>query len=149
MTVVRALQTVRSLRREARREVVWAVDRAVKGALEDARAMSSGPFSLAQLRRLGHPYAVRNAGLFSFAPAVVNLQSGEFRRAWQADAPKVSDSGTRVTARLSNQSGVADYLQYGTQFMVPRPIKQAVEAKARERLAKELALAERRAEYGR
>lgn len=144
MTVAQAKSSVKALQRDVRRELVWAADRALKGALADAKALSSGPFTLSQLRKMGHPYARRNAGTFSFAPAVINVQSGRFRQDWQADVPRVSDPGDVVRGRISNQNPVADYLQYGTRFMVARPIGPAVAGALHNRAVQEVARAERR-----
>lgn len=52
--------------------------------------------------------------------SVINVQSGEFRADWMAGVPSVS--GSTVKARLQNLNPVADFLQYGTEFMVRRPI---------------------------
>lgn len=142
MTVSQARSVVKALQKDVRRELVWAADRALRGALGDAKALSSGPFTLAQLRKMGHPYARRAPGALD--PAVINVQSGRFRQDWQADVPRMGDPGDVVRGRISNQSPVADYLQYGTRYMVARPVGLAVASALHNRAVQEVERAERR-----
>jgi len=88
--------------------------------------MSSGPVTPAQSAAKDYIYARRHGplGLVQYMPqksrAVINEQTGQFKASWYADAPQSQDR--TVSARLSNQNEVADFLQYGTEFMVRRPI---------------------------
>lgn len=87
--------------------------------LNVARAYSSGPFSTATLRRMGHPYARRNPRPPG-NPAVVNVQSGRFRQSWRLVK---TPSGWRV-------ENLAPYAKYfsdrGTRRMIRRPILRGI-----------------------
>lgn len=95
-----------------------AVDRAVSVALDDtvqtARHMSSGGRSSRTLARMDHPYATRH-GSPLLPPEIINVQSGEFLASWKAER-------TPEGGRVINDSPVADFLQFGTKYMVARPI---------------------------
>lgn len=150
MTLAQARRTIEAARRDIRREIVWAAQRALEEARRDALAYSSGPLSLTTLRKRDHPYAKRHGPMGNpnampgGDPAIVNVQSGAFKSAWHVDHPQMSDSGRAIRGRISNQSQVADWLQFGTRFMVPRPIAQAVEASLASHAAEEVSRAERR-----
>lgn len=126
MNIKQARTRIQSLKREIVRDTKSAVARAVNAAEREAKRMSSGPLTLADLRKRDHPYAKRHGplGKPSAMPkgtrSVINVQSGEFRADWMAGVPSVS--GSTVKARLQNLNPVADFLQYGTEFMVRRPI---------------------------
>ena len=104
---------------------------AAEGAsLKQAKALavtlSSGTLTRAELRRRGHPYAVRNPT--SPNPQVINAQSGAFRAAWVVRAPVVTGGG--VVSSVANISAPARYMG-GTRFMVARPLPEAVQAAVR------------------
>ena len=96
----------------------------VKEALAAAVRLSSGGHSLAQLRAAGHPYA-RRAPDPSFDASVINVQSGEFLRAWRSAGPSLV--GGVVKSRVVNNSAPAKYMG-GTRTMIARPIDRAIRA---------------------
>jgi hypothetical protein len=68
--------------------IVAEVRREVDGIGRDMQAeavrLSSGPYSLKQLRRMGHPYSRRrpNPGAIGGDFARINVQTGVFRKSW-------------------------------------------------------------------
>lgn len=98
-------------------------DISVHYALDVARQLSSGTFSTAQLRRMGHPY--RHGGRPPQNAAIINRQSGSFYRGWQIKP--VETRGGRITAGLINTSPHAVLLMRGTSRMIARPILQLIE----------------------
>jgi len=88
-----------------------------------ALLLSSGPHSTAQLRAAGHPYS-RRAPDPSYDAAVINVQSGEFKDAWESAGPTVTGAG--VVSKLSNGSKVAGLLDKGTSKMIARPVAEAI-----------------------
>lgn len=153
MTIRQAQSKLKQVKRDVRRERVWAVDRALKRGLIEARIASSGPLTGRQRRQADYPYATRHgaqgktSAMPGGTPAIVNVGRGVFRRGWQIDPPRVSDGGNVVTGRLMNLTDVADYLQYGTKKMVARPIKPLLEMRLRRHLENEMSRAQRRLEY--
>ena len=93
----------------------------IKEAKRLAVAYSSGPFSSAQLRKMGHPYARRAPN--SRFPAVINVQTGQFRSNWHTGK---ANSPDMLKTWLINDDRVADFMK-GTKLMVERPIIQAVQ----------------------
>lgn len=98
--------------REAERE-------SVDEALQVARELSSGPYSLAMLRALGHPYARARPNPPQDA-AIINVQTGVFRESWEAGVPR--RRGTVMRTRLTNTAPHARFLPRGTTRMIERPI---------------------------
>ena len=100
-----------------------------RDSLADAQRLliqqSSGTVSLAELRRMGHPFA-RRAPQASPDAAIINDQGGAFRKSWRKVAPV--RSGDFVTSRVVNTDPKARFMN-GTKTMVKRPIIAAVEAK--------------------
>lgn len=105
---------------------------------------SSGPFTLKQLRRMGHPYARRHPKPL-LDPGVINVQSGAFRSAWRRDGPNdvaflgseanpfgASDRGL-VTA-IYNEDPKAAFLEQPdgapASLMVQRPVDEKIAAAA-------------------
>ncbi len=120
---------------------------------KEAVVMSSGRYSRKMLRKMGHPYATRHVknrkwgarysqapGIPYGDPAVINKQSGKFRRAWKIDGPVISASV--VKGSLVNNSKVAEYLRDGTDRMIKRPIQRRLTQRGaalwKERLQQEL-----------
>lgn len=101
-----------------------AVDRGVTFALDagfdEARRLSSGTFSLAMLAAMDHPYARRH-GKALLDPATINVQTGAFFQHWRTT--KQADGG-----QIRNDDEKADFLKFGTETMVERPIEDEVEA---------------------
>lgn len=110
-----------------------AIKSAFADVMEDTRKealrLSSGGLTYAQLRAADHPYAVRH-GEALVDPSVINRHNGGFYNRWQS--PTVASSGDELTGMLVNDSNVADFLQYGTSKMVPRPIKERLEQYAKQ-----------------
>lgn len=100
---------------------------------QDAHAVlveqSSGTIDTKTLRRMGHPFAVRDPQT-PIDPSVINAQTGDYRDAWQQQPAEVTPSA--VTVRVTNRDRAARYMA-GTRRMVARPIIAAV----RERLTAE------------
>lgn len=126
------------------RRLVAAEAETIEDARAEAIALSSGPFSLAELTAMGHPYARRVARLRKrgvvvsvpvLPPEVINVQTGAFRAAWRTKGPMVA--GETVTTTLTNDDPAARWMA-GTSKMVPRPVLEAVKARVvirrRERL---------------
>lgn len=91
----------------------------------EAKEMSSGPYSLYVLRKMGHPYARRHGK--SLLPAdVINVQSGSFRKSWRI---RTSTSTKESKLELYNDSPHAIYIRFagtGGSKMVARPILTTV-----------------------
>ena len=90
----------------------------LKEAKAQAVLFSSGTLSTATLRRMGHPYAVRNPTAPD--PGKINVQTGVFRAAFTSSPPSASGGG--ITSSVINNSKVAGYLANGTRFMIARPL---------------------------
>ena len=85
---------------------------------------SSGPYSLLELRNMGHPYARRHKRAF-LDPGVINVQTGVFIRSWKAEGPTLT--GDDLEASIFNTDPKAsDFLEPGTDLMIPRPIDQKI-----------------------
>ncbi len=131
MTVSQAKAQVARLRADVKAECKGAAKRTLTKGKNEARRMSSGQLSSAELARRDYPYATRHgsSGLWTAmsgkTPALVNVQTGAFKADWQTDPPQAGDS--IISGRLMNLNPVADYLQYGTRNMVARPIKTWME----------------------
>lgn len=104
--------------------VLAGIEHGLEDAREEAIRRSSGPYSLAELAAMDHPYARRH-GTPLLDPSIVNDQTGGFRSRWRS--PEIIRFGPEVSGRIVNDADVADWLQNGTPTMVPRPIAEAVE----------------------
>lgn len=126
MTVKQARNQIVRLKTDIRRDTRSAVQRALNAGEREAKRMSSGHLTLADLAKRDHPYAKRHGPLGNpskmpgHTRSVINVQSGEFRADWMAGAAVLQ--GSSVGGRLQNLNPVADFLQYGTESMVRRPI---------------------------
>lgn len=104
------------LRRRAsllERELIKAEAKNLDEAKNSAQAdWSSGPYSSAQLARMGHPYSRRHPNPPQ-DPGIINIQTGRFISSWRVDQPQVS--GNRITSRLRN---TAPYAKDVTQGIV-------------------------------
>lgn len=110
------------LRRQAHafeRAIREAEAQAAAAALAEAQKLSSAPYSTAELRRMGHPYATRAPRPPGDA-AQINVQTGRFRAAWRIVGPRKTKSG--LSTRLVNDSPEAKLLLSGTRYMIARPI---------------------------
>lgn len=125
-------------------------------ALERAKWWSSGPYKQKELNRLGHPYAKRHHEMKAVTtkrsgsyervskyakamrigegyPSRINLQTGDFAGGWNWTHVRKVGTGDMV-GTLSNSSEHARYLtQFGTTYMVPRPVMQAIARDVRKR----------------
>jgi len=116
----------------------------LKEALAIARKLSSGTISSAQLRRMGHPY--RPGGSPPQDPAIINVQSGQFRAAWRANGPFDARGG--LVSQLVNTARYAALLFSGTSRMIPRPIFQAIQRRVSQARYRRLKAAAERALRG-
>lgn len=109
-----------------RQEIARAEEENLKDALRIAQEYSSGPYKQIQLTAMGHPFAKRHRGRppVRLPLDIINLQSGEFERAWQTILG-IWQSG-RLVSYLKNRNRVAILLQEGTDLMVSRPILRTI-----------------------
>ncbi len=96
-----------------------AMDEIASYGMKQAIKRSSGPYSMADLRKRDHPYAKRH-GSPKLDPSRINVQSGAFRESWYAVR-------TPKGRAIINENKVADYLVLGTETMFARPIDKAIE----------------------
>lgn len=79
--------------------------------------------SLADLRRMGHPYATR-APNPPHPAYMIHIQSGGFRAKWYA---RTRVRGDDYILEFGNASGeLAEWLERGTTKMIPRPIMATI-----------------------
>src|SRR6186997_3006498 len=91
-------------------------------AIELARQYSQGPYSTAELRRLGHPYARRH-GAPGLDPSLINRQSGLLARSWRREGPLEKDGGLHTS--VFNDAPEAFFMG-GTEKMFERPLPERV-----------------------
>lgn len=98
------------------------VEDAIKDTLVAAEMLSSGVYTTADLRELGHPYAKRDPRPPQDA-AIINRQTGRFQRSWK---PKRLSA---FHAQVINDSPEAEFLakKEGTARMIARPLVERVE----------------------
>jgi len=108
------------------------VARVVKNHMRRAAfELMSGPHSLEDLRRAGHPYARRHAGnralraRFPLLP--INVQSGILRGSLQVELRRLPRA-RQITVSIS--APYDKYLLFGTSKMVSRPLRMAMLARA-------------------
>lgn len=87
-----------------------------------ARRLSSGPYTSAMLRAMGHPYS-RRAPHPPAPPSIINVQSGLFARSWRI-AARVR--GLTLNVEIENTAPYARYLLRGTTRMIERPYERAL-----------------------
>ena len=92
---------------------------AAREGVEIAQELSSGRYTLGQLRAMGHPYAKRAPNPPQDA-AIINEQSGRFKSAWVARRP--TRRGDYLETRIVNLAPHARFLHRGTKTMIARPI---------------------------
>lgn len=130
---VSGAQAAAALQRKAReieRRVRAAEEASAREALAVAREYSSGPLSTRELQMMGHPYARRRPRPPG-NPAIINVQTGEFRAAWRV--VKAGD-----VTRVVNDSRLAPLFSRGTTVMIRRPIARAVAQAIRRKREKRL-----------
>ena len=101
---------------------VHEVREAIRGNAEilrkKARQFSQRRFySLAQLRKMGHPYATRHPRP-PIQAHIINKQSGRLYDSWRINIKPNPDG---MTATVFNTAPYSKYMM-GTRYMIPRPI---------------------------
>lgn len=124
----RAAQAYRRLAETYRQQILQAEARTAAELLAAAIEQTSGTISTRQLRRMGHPYALR-APQTPVDPGKSNDQGGGLAQSWQLEPPRIQ--GERVLTRVVNRHPDARWLKRSTLPgwrgpMVPRPIAAAV-----------------------
>lgn len=99
-------------------------------------------FSLAQLRKMGHPYAVRNPRP-PVRAHIINRQSGALYGAWRVNVKKNPDG---ITCTVMNTAPWAKYM-LGTKKMIARPILDEAVARTKAERDRNLHNARRRGYY--
>lgn len=141
MTIRDAQRLFERLERQVDDAVEHGFERVLDRGLALARRQTSGRRSLAELRRLDHPYARRH-GTPLLDPAIVNVQSGALLSRWYKTGqyvapvrvPAVGASrtlGSRsrdLRGAIVNDAPVTQHLE-GTRVMFRRPVAEAVEKK--------------------
>lgn len=117
-------------------EFAKAVDAIRKDLLETADRYASGPYLLAALAAMDHPYARRH-GRAMLDPRVVNIQRGTFRSSFRVRLV----AGDPPVLVMDNVAPHARFLFSGTRLMVERPIMDAIQAEVAPRAAAECARA--------
>jgi hypothetical protein len=131
MVTNRAAWAIQQRARDLKRIAESEVHRTLYRGVDLARRQSSGPYSLVQLARMGHPYARRH-GTALLPPGKINAQTGKFRASWRADRLGP------YKGRIINDNFVADFLQFGTDKMLPRPVGLEVEQMLTKELSRRL-----------
>jgi len=115
MNISQAIAQLEALENGIEAAIEGAVAEIAEIGAEDGRARSDGGMSYAEMRRLDHPKARRH-GRPRTDMGVINRHRGVFYAAWRSTRNQVI-----------NDSDVADFIQYGTQFMFESPISMLVE----------------------
>jgi hypothetical protein len=98
--------------------------------VDKARELSMGPYSLAQLREMGHPYARANPHP-PMHPGIINRQSGRFIEEWTKAFPRWV-KGVLVSKAV-NEAPYSGFLDRGTKFMIRRPLVFLVKVACRQK----------------
>lgn len=118
--------------------------------LTEVRKLSSVQYtSTAQLRRLGHPYAVRHfrrhgrraRGMLPAPAWWINRQTGRLLAGWRGE---VKEIGRNIYIRITNLAAYFIYLHFGTRKMIRRPILGVSLRIVRRRLGDHYQAAQRR-----
>lgn len=107
-----------------------AVRETARFGVKVAQHYSSGAVSSAQLARVPwkHPYSARKSGPYPYGDrAIINKQSGIFRRSWEVYVVFQLGNGITVLG-VRNRTSYATFLQHGTKRMVARPIDTLIRA---------------------
>lgn len=120
-------------------------------AAREARGLSQGNLTTAELRRRGHPYAVGRRGRIGRLRgarggisnrAIVNKQSGKFARSWSGKAALRKSGGSVAVHSADRKSG---WLAYGTPRMKAHYPGPTVMARRRPSIVRKWRAAARRA----
>lgn len=123
MDLRQAAERFRTYPRRLRTALAAAEMETAKDARRLAILYSSGSTSLADLRKLGHPYSLRAPQPGLFPSQFVNRQGGLFIADWQ-NPTQVTVGGVLYTSVI-NVDPVVEFLE-GTSKMVSRPIGSQV-----------------------
>lgn len=122
---MRAAQFTAAMKRK-RDAILREILSAENQTINETQAMfvraSSGTISTKTLRLMGHPYAKRDPQT-PLNPAVINKQSGAFKRDWRKARARMA--GGVIRGSVVNVDPKAVYM-LGTTKMVQRPIDVAV-----------------------
>ena len=98
----------------------------VREMKDSAEANTRGPYSLARLAEMGHPYAKRRPRP-PMHPGILNKQTGRLNRSFRMGMPTVS-SGT-IHARIYNVDPKAERVETGLYSRaIARPLPVVVKA---------------------
>ena len=113
------------------KEIAAATKKNTKVVYKKARQFSQRRFaSLADLRRMGYPYARLHPGRLPVAAHIINKQLGKFHRSWHWNFIV----GTNMAkGTIWNKAKYAKFM-LGTKYMIERPIlKEALKRTKAER----------------
>jgi len=113
------------------KEISAATKKNTKAVYTKARQFSQRRFaSLADLRRMGHPYARRRPGRLPVAAHIINKQLGKFHRSWHWNFIVGTN---KAQGTIWNAAKYARFM-LGTKYMIERPIlKEALKRTKSER----------------
>lgn len=116
-----ASSALKKFARDLDRQLGKAMARTAKVGLKEAKKLSSGRKTAAQMRKADHPYATRH-GAPKWDPSTINVGKGNFKRDWHIQG----GGNTRNGAAVVNYNPVAEYLAEGTPKMFRRPLEAKV-----------------------
>ena len=115
----------RQIEKQIERAARAAINKTAREGVQVARQLSSGKYSLVQLRRMGHPYSKRNPRPPQDR-GIINAQTGQFRAAWEYEKSRSYFAGN-VAGFIVNQSDRAQWLTgQPTDTMIGRPIENRI-----------------------
>ena len=141
MTPEEAAKAIERKAQAIRSELAWAQRKNAFALLQVARQYSEGPYSLAELRRMGHPYATRHPAA-PLDPAIINRQTGRFAASWRLEEVTAGDGSM---LRLTNDAPYAGFLKTGTRFMIARPIEEKIAVETEPLITRNIEIALERA----
>ena len=128
-----AARELKKFSRDLDRNILRAEYKTAQVGQKQAVKQSSGRIKSDQLRKEGHPYAVKWTvrGKWFYQgvtapyrdPSIINDQSGDFRKDWKIVTVNLTKSGGWM---IVNYSPIAEYLADGTRYMVKRPLEDKV-----------------------
>lgn len=92
-------------------------------------------FSLSQLRRMGYPYSPERKA--PMPPGVVNRQSGRFYESVRVVGP--TKIGSLIVIQVYSVDEDRAWQLAGTEHEIPRPYKALLQARLRQRTARQVA----------
>ena len=101
---------------------------ATKKIVKTLQYYSGGQFSSEILAWLGHPYKIGGTEPLPYGDAaVINSQSGIFKRSWVYVRIPIAGTLGGVGYRIYNIASYASFLETGTSKMIARPILRFAE----------------------